>query len=55
MSKRLIAWFWAVGGGKVCVGVKYGNKVVELALCRTAVETNATELKGGADYVEESS
>ena len=44
MSKRLIAWFWAVDGGKVCVAVKYGNKVVELAKGRTAVETTAAEL-----------
>ena len=31
-------------GGKVCVAVKYGNKVVELAKGRTAVETTAAEL-----------
>ena len=42
--KRLKAWFWAVDGGKVCVAVKYGNKVVELAKGRTAVETTAGEL-----------
>lgn len=42
--KRLKAWFWAVDGGKVCVAVKYGNKVVELAKGRTAVETTAAEL-----------
>lgn len=44
--KRVKAWFWAVDGGKVCVAVKYGNKVVELAKGRTAVETNAIELEG---------
>jgi len=42
--KRLKAWFWAVDGGKMCVAVKYGNKVVELAKGRTAVETTAAEL-----------
>ena len=42
--KRVKAWFWAVDGGKVCVAVKYGNKVVELAKGRTAVETTAAEL-----------
>ena len=42
--KRVKAWFWAVDGGKVCVAVKYGNKVVELARGRTAVETTAAEL-----------
>ena len=44
--KRVKAWFWAVDGGKVCVAVKYGNKVVELAKGKTAVETNAIELEG---------
>jgi len=33
-----------VDGGKVCVAVKCGNKVVELAKGRTAVETRAAEL-----------
>jgi hypothetical protein len=42
--KRVKAWFWTVEGGKVCVAVKYGNKVVELAKGRTAVETTAAEL-----------
>ena len=42
--KRVKAWFWTVDGGKVCVAVKYGNKVVELARGRTAVETTAAEL-----------
>ena len=42
--KRLKGWFWTVDGGKVCVAVKYGNKVVELAKGRTAVETTAAEL-----------
>lgn len=40
------AWFWTVDGGKVCVVLRYGNKVVELARGRTAVETNAIELEG---------
>ena len=44
--KRLKAWFWAVDGGKVCVVLRYGNKVMELAKGKTAVETNAIELEG---------
>ena len=44
--KRLKAWFWAVDGGKVCVVLRYGNKVIELAKGKTAVETNAIELEG---------
>jgi hypothetical protein len=42
--KRLKAWFWAVDGGRVCVAVRYGNKVIELAKGKTAVETTAAEL-----------
>jgi len=44
--KRLKAWFWAVDGGKVCVAVRYGNKVIELGKGKTAVETTAGELSG---------
>ena len=44
--KRVKAWFWAVDGGKVCVVLRYGNKVIELAKGKTAVETNAIELEG---------
>lgn len=42
--KRLKAWFWAVDGGRVCVAVRYGNKVIELGKGKTAVETTASEL-----------
>jgi len=44
--KRLKAWFWGVDGGKVCVAVRYGNKVIELAKGKAAVETTAGELGG---------
>ena len=44
--KRVKAWFWAVDGGKVCVVLRYGNKVMELAKGKTGVETNAIELEG---------
>ena len=42
--KRVKAWFWGVEGGKVCVAVRYGNKVIELAKGKSAVETTAGEL-----------
>ena len=42
--KRLKAWFWGVDGGKVCVAVRYGTKVIELAKGKAAVETTAAEL-----------
>ena len=44
VPKRLKTWFWAVDGGKVCVAVRYGNKAIELARGKTAVETTAGEL-----------
>jgi hypothetical protein len=46
VAKRLKAWFWAVEGGRVCVAVRYGNKVMELGKGKTAVETAAGELVG---------
>jgi predicted RecB family endonuclease len=46
VPKRLKAWFWAVEGGRVCVAVRYGNKVMELGKGKTAVETAAGELVG---------
>lgn len=42
--KRVKAWFWAADAGKVCVAVRYGNKVMELGKGKTAVETTAAEL-----------
>lgn len=42
--KRVKAWFWTVEGGKVCVAVRYGNKLLELGKGKTAVETTAAEL-----------
>jgi hypothetical protein len=44
VAKRLKAWFWAVEGGRVCVALRYGNKVMELGKGKTAVETAAGEL-----------
>ncbi len=44
--KRVKQWFWAVENGKVCVAVRYGNKVLELAKGKTAVEISAAELVG---------
>ena len=44
IPKRLKAWFWPTDAGKMCVTVRYGNRVVELSKGRTAVETTAAEL-----------
>ncbi len=42
--KRVKAWFWAVEGGRVCVALRYGNKVIELGKGKTAVEVAAGEV-----------
>ncbi len=42
--KRVKQWFWAVDGGKVCVAVRYGGKVLELSKGKTAVETQPEQL-----------
>jgi len=42
--KRVKAWTWAVEGGRVCVAVRYGNRVMELAKGKTAVEVAAGEV-----------
>ncbi len=42
--KRVKAWFWAAEGGKVCVAVRYGSKVLELGKGKTAVEAQPEQL-----------
>ncbi len=44
MPKRVKAWFWAAEGGKVCVAVRYGSKVLELGKGKTAVEAQPEQL-----------
>lgn len=44
VPKRLKPWFWTADGGKLCVAVRYGNKVLELSKGKTAVETVAEQL-----------
>ena len=44
VPKRVKAWTWAVEGGRVCVAVRYGNRVMELAKGKTAVEVAAGEV-----------
>lgn len=38
VPRRVRAWWWAVDGGKVCVAVRYGARLLELAKGKTAVE-----------------
>lgn len=45
VQKRVREWFFASDAGKLCVSLRYGNRNVELAKGRTAVEiANADEL-----------
>ena len=44
--KRVKAWTWAIEGGRVCVAVRYGNRVIELAKGKTAVEVAAGDVVG---------
>lgn len=38
VTKRIRPWWWTADNGKICVNVKYGSKVLELAKGKTAVE-----------------
>ena len=42
--KRVKAWYWPAEGGKVCVAVRYGSKVLELGKGKTAVEAQPEQL-----------
>jgi hypothetical protein len=45
VNKRIKPWWFVADSGKVCVHIRYGNKVVELAKGKTTVElANAAEL-----------
>jgi hypothetical protein len=38
MPKRIKEWWFVADGGKLCVSVRYGAKVIEIAKGKTAVE-----------------
>jgi hypothetical protein len=45
VPKRVKPWWWAAESGKVCVSVRYGSKVLELAKGKAAIEvTDAQDL-----------
>ena len=53
VPKRVKAWYWPVGGGRVCVALRYGNKVLELAKGKVAVEVGGVkELIGVLDALK---
>ena len=45
MDKRVRQWWFVSDNGKVCLNIRYGAKVIELAKGKTAIEVaNADEL-----------
>lgn len=38
VTKRVRPWWWTADNGKVCLNVKYGSKVLELAKGKAAIE-----------------
>ncbi|WP_334186960.1 DUF6641 family protein [Noviherbaspirillum sp.] len=45
VTRRVRPWWWTADNGKVCLNVKYGSKVIELAKGKTTVEIGTmTEL-----------
>ena len=43
VSKRIKQWWWTGDGGKLLLGVRYGNKVMELSKGRAAVEVGGVK------------
>ena len=43
VAKRVKAWWWTGDGGRLLLGVRYGNKVMELAKGRAAVEVGGVK------------
>ena len=43
MQKRIRPWWFVAADGKVCVNVRYGAKLIELAKGKTAVEVATAE------------
>lgn len=43
VPKRLRPWWWMSEAGKVCVSIRYGSKVLELAKGKAAVEVASPE------------
>jgi hypothetical protein len=41
VPKRQKAWWWATDSGKVCLTLRYGAKVIELAKGKNAIELDA--------------
>jgi hypothetical protein len=52
-AKRVKPWWFAAENGKVCLNIRYGAKLIELAKGKTAIEVaNAEELLKVLDIVK---
>ena len=53
VAKRVKPWWFVADNGKVCVNVRYGSKLIELAKGKTAVEVaNAEDLIQTLDLIK---
>lgn len=43
VAKRVKPWWFVADNGKVCVNVRYGSKLIELAKGKTAIEVASAE------------
>lgn len=43
VNKRVKAWWFTADNGKLCLNVRYGSKVIELARGKTAVEVTTLD------------
>lgn len=42
-TKRIKAWWWTAESGKLCLNVRYGQKPIEFAKGKTAIEVGALD------------
>ena len=53
VAKRVRQWWWAAEGGRVCLNIRYGSKVLELAKGKSTVEVaNNDELIGTLSMIQ---
>jgi len=43
VAKRVKPWWFVADNGKVCINVRYGSKLIELAKGKTAIEVASAE------------
>lgn len=43
LTKQIKQWWWVTTEGKLCLAIRYGNKVIELAKNKNAIEVSSNE------------